>query len=264
MNEAPPLDHAIVALARRERAVVTAGLAGAILLAWAYILSGAGMDMNRMDMDMPGMETATSGFDYFLMMFPMWMIMMAAMMLPGAAPMILLFTAISQKQRERGAPIASTALFTLGYLLVWSLFSVGATLLQWALREAEVIQHALSIDSPAMSAALMLGAGLWQITPVKRACLEYCRSPVHYISTHWRKGRMGALRMGLQHGAFCLGCCWFLMGLLFVGGIMNLYWIIGIAAYVLFEKLVPNGQALARISGVMLIGAGVWLGLYNI
>ena len=256
MPETSPVERAIVALARRDRMVVIAGLTVVTLFAWAYILSGAGMDM-----DMPGMNPGGSGLAYFLMMFPMWIVMMAAMMLPSAAPMILLFAAINRKQRERGAPFASTGLFTLGYLLAWGAFSVGATALQWGLGEAEIIRHTLSVGSPAISAALLAGAGLWQLTPVKRACLEHCRSPVHYLTAHWRKGQIGALRMGLQHGAFCLGCCWFLMGLLFVGGVMNLYWIIGIAVYVLLEKLVPNGQALARISGVMLIGAGVWLGL---
>ncbi len=255
MTERSPVERILVALARRDRIVVIAGLTFVTLMAWAYTLSGAGMHMN-----MPGMNAVDSGFDYFLMMFPMWIIMMVAMMLPSAAPMILLFAAINQKQRERGAPFASTTLFTLGYLLAWGAFSIGATLLQWALGDAEIIQHTLRINNPVIGAGLMLGAGLWQLTPVKRTCLEYCRSPVHYISAHWRKGRMGALRMGLQHGAFCLGCCWFLMALLFVGGIMNLYWIIAIAVYVLLEKFVPNGQALARLSGVLLIGASVWLG----
>lgn len=242
-------------MARRDRMVTIAGLTVAMFVAWAHILSGAGMQM-----DMPGMKAGVSGFGYFLMMFPMWFIMMVAMMLPSATPMILLFAAISRKQRERGAPFASTGMFTLGYLSVWGVFSIGATVLQWVLGSAEIIQHSLSVNNPAVSAILLSGAGLWQLTPVKRACLEHCRAPVHYLTAHWRKGQFGALRMGLQHGAFCLGCCWFLMGLLFIGGIMNLYWIIGIAVYVLLEKLVPNGQILARTSGMMLIGAGVWLG----
>lgn len=254
MNANAALERAIVAALLRERLVTAAALAGASLLAWAYIFLGAGMNM-----DMPGMSAGASGSGYFLMMFPMWMIMMMAMMLPSAAPMILLFAALSVKQRERGAQFASTGLFALGYLLVWGVFSVAATLAQWALVKAEILRHTLSIASPLIGAALLFGAGLWQLTPVKRACLEYCRSPAHYLSAHWRKGRMGAIGMGLRHGAFCLGCCWFLMGLLFAGGIMNLYWIIGIAVYVLLEKLAPNGQLLARASGVMLIGAGVWL-----
>jgi len=253
MSENAPLERAIVALARHDRVVVIATLCGVIGLSWAYLLLGADMPM-----DMPGMKMAVPAPGYFLMMYPMWLIMMVAMMLPSAAPMILLFAAITAKQRQRGTPFSATALFTLGYLLMWGAFSTGATLLQWVLLEAELIQHTLRAGNPLIGAALMLTAGLWQLTPVKRTCLEHCRSPAHYLSAHWRKGRVGALRMGLQHGAFCLGCCWFLMGLLFAGGIMNLYWITGIAVYVLLEKLIPRGQALARISGVALIGAAVW------
>lgn len=247
--------HVIETLARRERVAVIAALTAASVMAWIYILAGANMEMA-----MPGMEASRTGIGYLLLIFPMWWFMMVAMMLPSAAPMILLFMAISQKQHERESPAAASVLFTLGYLIAWGVFSAGAALAQWALGEAGMLQPALHIAGPYLGAALLSGAGLWQLTPVKHACLQYCRSPVRYLSTHWRAGAAGALRMGMQHGVFCLGCCWLLMGLLFVGGVMNLYWITGIAAYVLLEKLLPRTQALTRASGVVLVAAGLWQG----
>lgn len=263
MRETAPLDQLIERVARRDRILVLTGLIAAILLAWAYLLAMPEMETPA-PMDMPGMamaemQAATSWAEHLPWVFAMWWIMMVAMMLPSAAPMILLFAAITRKQKTQTSPFPPVAFFTLGYLIVWAGFSIAASLAQWALSGTGFIQHGMRIASPVLNAMLLLGAGAWQLSPIKRACLHHCRSPVHYITTHWRKGCGGAIGMGLRHGAFCLGCCWFLMGLLFAGGIMNLYWIIGIAVYVLLEKLAPNGQLLARASGVMLIGAGVWL-----
>lgn len=258
MHESP-LDPWIERALRRDRLIVLTGLVTAILLAWVYLLAVPGMEMSTSgamaDMEMP----VEPGFAAFFLMFIMWWVMMVAMMLPSAAPMILLFGAITRKRQGLASPYPPLVFFTLGYLLVWGGFSVAATLAQGALSETQIFHQSLRITSPYLNGALLLGAGLWQLSPVKRTCLRHCRSPVHYLTTHWRMGSTGALQMGAGHGVFCFGCCWFLMALLFVGGIMNPYWIMGIAAYVLLEKLAPKGEAFARISGAVLIMAGLWL-----
>jgi predicted metal-binding membrane protein len=193
----------------------------------------------------------------FLLMFLMWAIMMVAMMLPGATPMILLFAAINRKQRERGHPYAPLGAFVAGYIAVWSAFSMGATLLQWGLERAALLSPMMVSTSPLLGGGLLVVAGVYQWTPLKHACLKHCRSPLHFLSRGLRKGAGGALVMGLEHGAFCVGCCWFLMGLLFVGGVMNLLWVAAIAAFVLFEKVLPHGVLAGRLSGALLVLAGL-------
>lgn len=183
-------------------------------------------------------------------LFLMWWIMMAAMMLPSAAPMILLFSTVSRRSREQGRPYVPTAVFALAYLAVWGGFSLLAASLQWWIEVG-------GVSSPWMNGALLLGAGAYQLTPLKDACLRQCRSPLNFLMTRWRPGWRGALRMGVEHGAYCVGCCWLLMGLLFVGGVMNLWWVMGIALYVLLEKIVPAGAWLGRALGAILAIAGV-------
>lgn len=184
-------------------------------------------------------------------LFLMWWIMMVAMMLPSAAPMILLFDTVSKRQH------VPTAIFAGTYLAVWGLFSLVAASLQWwvEMRFEPVMSEGISARWA--SAALLLSAGLYQLTPLKHACLRQCRSPLNFLMTRWRPGWRGALRMGVEHGAYCVGCCWLLMGLLFVGGVMNLWWVIGIALYVLLEKIVPAGPWFGRALGAILAVAGV-------
>jgi predicted metal-binding membrane protein len=189
-------------------------------------------------------------------LFAMWWIMMVAMMLPSAAPMILLFSTVSRRSREQGQHYVPTAVFALAYLAVWGGFSVLAASLQWWI-------EARGISSPWMNGALLLGAGAYQLTPLKDACLRQCRSPLSFVMTRWRPGWRGALRMGVEHGAYCLGCCWLLMGLLFVGGVMNLWWVIGIAVYVLLEKVLPAGRWLGRALGAILAVAGAFVLLHS-
>jgi predicted metal-binding membrane protein len=183
---------------------------------------------------------------------------MLAMMLPSATPMILLFAAVNRKQRARGGPFVPTAAFAAGYLVLWAVFSVLAVALQWGLQRVELVSPVLLRADIVVGGLLLVAAGLYQLTPLKHACLEHCRSPAHFLSRHWRSGPAGALRMGMEHGAFCVGCCWFLMLLLFVGGVMNLAWIAGLAAFVLLEKTVPAGHWLARAAGVALLLTGGW------
>lgn len=190
------------------------------------------------------------------LMFLMWTVMMVGMMVPSAAPMTLLYGAVARKAAAQGSPLAPTAVFVAGYLSMWALFSAAATAAQWGLERAALLSPAMVATSPALGAALLIAAGIYQLTPLKRACLRHCRSPAHFLSGHWRGGTTGAFRMGLEHGAYCLGCCWVLMGLLFVGGVMNLLWIAAIALFVLVEKLVPHGVGGGRLAGIAMIAAG--------
>jgi predicted metal-binding membrane protein len=190
-------------------------------------------------------------------MFLMWAVMMVAMMVPSAAPMILLFAAIHRKQRERGRGFAPVSAFVAGYIAIWSAFSLAATLLQWGLEQAALLSPMMVGTSPMLGGGLLVVAGLYQWTPLKQACLRYCRSPIQFLSHGMRKGSGGAFVMGLEHGAYCVGCCWILMGLLFVGGVMNLLWVAAIAVFVLLEKVLPFGVLGGRVTGALLALAGL-------
>jgi predicted metal-binding membrane protein len=246
---------ALEQILRHDRLIVAGGIAGVTALAWAYLFAGAGIDMNMADMPMDmSMPWSTS---YAVLMFIMWSIMMIAMMVSSAAPMVLLFAAIKRKQAASVSPFLDAWIFLGGYLLTWAGFSLVATLAQWALERAGLLSMAMASTSAVLGGVILLLAGFYQFTPVKSVCLRYCQSPVLFLSRHWRPGAAGALRMGLRHGSYCLGCCWFLMALLFVSGIMNLFWIAGIALYVACEKLLPLGHRLSRAAGVALIASGL-------
>lgn len=184
----------------------------------------------------------------------MWSVMMVGMMTPSAAPVVLLYAGA---QRGRGLHgITPVVLFGSGYLLVWIGFSIAAALAQWALHEAALLSPAMAVASPRSGAAILIAAGIYQLTPVKGACLTHCRSPLGFLMSHWRDGVAGAMRMGATHGAYCLGCCWALMGVLFVVGVMNLVWVAAITMFVLLEKVGPAGALVARAAGVIMIVAG--------
>jgi len=185
----------------------------------------------------------------------MWWVMMAGMMLPSALPMTLTFATVNRRRRELGTPYVPTAVFVAGYLLAWGAFSVAATAAQLGLEHAELMAPMAGLSSPLAGGLLFVAAGLYQLTPLKHACLRRCRSPLSFVLQHWHDGTAGALRMG----AYCLGCCALLMALLFVGGVMNLVWAAAIAVWVLLEKLLPRGEALARIAGVAAIAYGLWM-----
>ena len=249
---------ALERLLRRDRAVTLSALLAASLLAWAYILSGAGMDMGSMEMtmSMSGMampELWTPA--YFGLMLAMWAMMMMAMMLPSAAPMVLLFATIERRRRQ-SAPFVSTAAFTAAYVVVWSGFSLAATLLQWMLDKWALLSPAMATTSGLIAGSVLVAAGVYQYTPLKQACLRSCRSPLEFISTYWN---IGPFRIGLRHGAYCVGCCWMLMLLLFVAGIMNLIWVAVIAAFILIEKTAPRGAGLGYAVGAVLIAWGAWI-----
>lgn len=248
-------------LLRRDQIIVVGALLFVTILAWAYMFSGAGMNMSSGEMDSMNMQIAwTPG--YATIVFLMWWIMMVAMMLPSASPTVLLFAKINRQRREAGKAYVAAGTFAFGYLLTWGLFSALATAVQWALAGSGLLSMAMVSTNETLSAAILIAAGLWQFTPLKRACLRHCRSPFHFVVSGFRPGEFGALRMGMEHGAFCLGCCWFLMALLFYGGVMNLYWIASLALYVLIEKTVTAGDWFARLAGAGLIAWGCVL-LFN-
>lgn len=243
-------------LLRNERASAAACIALAAGTALAYLLANAAVDMDAV---------ASSRLRYALVMPLVWWAMMGGMMLPSAAPMILLFATFNVRQREAGRPHAPAAVFTAGYLLVWGAFSVLAAAVQAGFESAGALASAMTgASSGWLAGGLLLGAGVYQLTPLKGACLRHCRSPLQFAVGRWRPGWRGALRMGMEHGLYCMGCCWLLMALLFVGGMMSLYWVLGIAAYVLLEKHAPAGPWLSRGSGIALVASGAWLIANNI
>jgi len=245
-----------LSLATRQRLAVVAGLAGVTLLAWAQLLRiGWNMDAAMQ----AGVSCALHPWSRTdaALTFAMWAVMMVGMMVPSAAPMSLLFASVARKARSQGSAVAPTFVFVAGYVAVWTLFSAAATAVQWALERAALLSPMLESTSPAFGGALLAAAGLYQFTPWKDSCLEHCRSPALFFAAHWREGVLGAFRMGAEHGAYCLGCCWLLMGLLFFGGVMNLLWVAGIALFVLLEKLAPHGAAAGRVAGALLLVAGV-------
>jgi predicted metal-binding membrane protein len=270
---------AVERLLRRERAIVAAGLVTLAALAWLYLLSGAGMsasgwDMTRLSLfphrhapvpaDMAGMQMGaidmpapTWSSHAWLLAATMWWTMMVAMMAPSAAPMILLYGRVHRQALSRGedqAGLAPTAVFAAGYLLVWLLFSLAAAGTQAALQASALVSTVLlGSTSRWLSAGVLAAAGLYQLSPLKTLCLAQCRSPAAFLSRHWRAGAGGALRLGVLHGAYCVGCCWALMALLFVVGVMNLVWIALLAAVVMAEKLLPGGRWVARCGGALLL-----------
>lgn len=242
-----------------DKAVVIAGLAAVIACAWAYLIP-ASLDMyGSMEGAAAWMMETTWDARYLLLIFLMWSAMMIAMMLPSALPTILIFRQAVRNDREVRSPSRRMFAFAAGYMLAWFGFSVGATLLQWGLAEAALLSPMMVSVSPRLGGALLIVAGIYQWTPLKYACLRNCRSPLAFLMEHWRPGMRGALRLGLRHGLSCVGCCWALMLLLFVGGVMNLLWIAAITAFVLMEKLAPAGARGGRLSGLALMTAGAWV-----
>ena len=251
----------------RDRLILLIGLAIVVMMAWGWLLVGSGMGSSAIEM------TAMAGMDgwlmkpaiwtpgYAILIFFMWWVMMVAMMLPNATPALLLFDRVSRSDKSDPRPAARTALFGMGYLLAWGVFSAVATAIQWGLESARLLTPMLETPHRWLGAAILAAAGLWQLTPIKAACLRQCRSPLSFLTGHWRNGGIGALQMGVLHGAFCLGCCWFLMLLLFFGGIMNLYWIVGLAVFVLLEKTTRNGHLLTRTTGIALLVGSALVGV---
>ncbi|HSD41552.1 MAG TPA: DUF2182 domain-containing protein [Burkholderiales bacterium] len=251
------LDRGIEATLRRDRRVVTASLVLVVALAWLYLWRDAAA-MSHMGMaDMPMAHALGAGT--LALTFVMWAVMMVGMMLPSTAPTILLYGALVRKNGERGTVLPAVWVFTSGYLAVWMGFSLVVTLLQVALEQAALVTPMMVSASKGLSAAILIAAGIYQWLPVKQACLSRCRNPLQFFVTRWRTGAGGAFRMGAEHGLFCVGCCWMLMLLLFVAGVMNLVWIALIAGFVFVEKLLPAGKFTSGFASVALVLSGLFL-----
>lgn len=255
--------EALEAVLRRDRAVTGTALAALTALAWAYLLwlghsMGADADMLAM-----AASAAPQAWDAtrFGVMFVMWAVMMVGMMTPSAAPMILLYARVGRQAVRQGRPLAATGFFAAGYLLAWTVFSLVATAAQWALEQSLLLSPMMATTSEVFGGAVLIAAGIYQWTALKDACLTHCRSPLVFIQTHggFKRDAPGSLKLGFQHGLYCVGCCWALMALLFVVGVMNFLWIAVIAAFVLLEKLAPMEHWLPRAAGVLLTGAGIWM-----
>lgn len=239
------------ALPRRERLLVGGALLTIALVAWLYLLR----DARQTNGDCCTVAAAGGGtfFGAVPALFVMWSVMMIAMMLPSALPMVLTFAAVSRKRRAAGRDYVPVAIFVAGYAIVWCAFSVLAAVAQWWLHRAALLSPAMASTSAWFGSALLIGAGIFQFTPLKRTCLANCRSTFEFIMTRWRGGGVGALRMGIEHGAYCTGCCWALMTLLFVLGVMNLAWIAALTALVCIEKILPARAQVSFASGVLLL-----------
>lgn len=259
LNSHPMSGGAVEALVRRDRIVVAVALVAITGLCWAYIFNLAGAMGSAMP-TMGGKAMDWHGTDA-LMMFVMWLVMMTGMMIPSAAPMIMLYGLVIRKQAGRGVVFAPTGAFASGYLIAWAGFSAVATGLQWGLEQTGLVTSMTSAASPWFAGLLLIAAGLYQWTPLKGACLTHCRNPMEFLSRSWRRGTGGAIVMGAHHGLYCIGCCWALMLILFAGGVMNLLLVAGIALLVLIEKLAPAGRFAASLTGggAILFGLGIIL-----
>jgi predicted metal-binding membrane protein len=248
------------AFLRRERLAVGTGLAGAVGLSWLYLVPASSDMYGAMDgLSAWMMQGGRWDAVHFALIFGMWVVMMIGMMLPSAAPAILLYATVMRNSTGAEAPLARTYAFAGGYLLAWVAFSAAATLVQWVLAELALLSPMMESANPRLGAALLIVAGLYQWTPLKRACVSNCRSPAAFLTQYARPGVSGALRLGAHHGLYCVGCCWALMLLLFFGGVMNLLWIAAITIFVLLEKLAPFGVQGGRLSGALLVAAGFWV-----
>lgn len=241
---------------RHDRLLVIGSLLTVIIAAWAYLFSGAGMMEQMDDMQMP-MASGPWTFGYVMLMLFMWVVMMAAMMLPSAAPMILLYNKIARNHAQ-GRHLPLSGIFTLGYIAIWTMFSIGAVALQLVLQQLAFLSPMMVATNTVFAGSVLVAAGIYQWLPLKNACLRHCRSPLEFVLTHWRRGASGAFVMGARHGLYCLGCCWILMLLLFVGGVMNMAYIAGLALFVLVEKLAPAGGWIGRGAGLVLLGWGLY------
>lgn len=246
-------------LLKRDRIFILAGLVVICLLAWAYTGYLALAMKSMPEMEMTSMRS-WGPVDLGLL-FVMWTVMMIAMMVPSASPMVLLFARINRERKIQERPFVPTGIFLGGYILAWTGYSLLATLAQWLLHSLALLSPMMVTTSSMLGGGLFVAAGIFQLTPLKDTCLHHCRSPLSFLTTEWREGAGGAMLMGLKHGSYCVGCCWVLMALLFAAGVMNLYWVAGLALFVLLEKAIPRGVTLGRVTGVALIFTGVILAL---
>ena len=265
-------DSALETVLRRDRIIVAGALGIIIALAWGYVLWLAN-DMDMGGMDMTGFRMIPAGIGImlpatapwkaieFAYVFAMWAVMMVGMMAPSAAPMILMYARVGRQGRVDGKPFAATGWFATGYFLAWIGFSLVAALVQWAIERAALLISRMASASNVLGGIVLIAAGVYQWTPLKDECLAQCQTPLQFLFRHggFRSDLKGCLVLGLRHGGYCVGCCWVLMALLFVGGVMNVLWIALLSLLVLLEKLTPFGRWVARAAGLGCIAAGAWM-----
>lgn len=284
-------EAALTAVLRRDRAMVVIAIVTITVLAWAYILwlaaqmgmampTAATAEHAMAGMNMPGASETMAGMDMgsgvgaavepafrpwsvgdFAFMFTMWAVMMVGMMTPSVAPMVLLYAAVGRNAAASGRPLAATGWFVAGYLSAWTAFSLAATGAQWTLTRLALLTPMMASASGVFGGIVLLTAGLYQWSPLKDTCLHQCQTPLGFLMSRggFRSNPFAALRLGAEHGAYCVGCCWVLMTLLFVGGIMNVLWIAGLTILILVEKIVPMGRLTPRVAGAVIATAGVFL-----
>lgn len=255
---------ALAALLKRDRLVIGAGVVAVTGIASWYTWHEA----RRMNVTgichcagikMGGPDLASWSASSLLPLFLMWAVMMLAMMLPSAAPMLLTFASVARHRRRGDRPYVPAAAFAAGYIVIWCAFSLAAAVGQWLLHRTALLSPMMASSSAALAGALLIVAGIFQFTPLKRSCLTRCRAPPEFIMTRWREGWRGAFGMGVEHGAFCAGCCWALMALLFVLGVMNILWIAALTVVVALEKMLPRARWFSAGSGMALVVWGVWV-----
>jgi predicted metal-binding membrane protein len=264
------VDSALESLLRRDRVIVVAALATLTVLSWLYILRLA-ESMHMGGMDMTGWRMVSTGLEMgmvsslapwsvwqFALMFLMWAVMMVGMMTPSVAPMVLIYARVGRQAAQQGRALAPTGWFVAGYMLAWVGFALFATAGQWALESAALLTPEMNVGSNTVGGIVLIAAGIYQWTPLKDTCLRQCQAPLAFIQRHggFRQAPAGSLSLGLRHGLYCIGCCWPLMALLFIGGIMNVLWIAGLAVLILAEKVIPAGRILSRIAGIGLVAMG--------
>ena len=235
------------------------GLAALVVLSmtgWGLVLwSAANMSSPLVSLMMP--MTSDWAVKEVVAVWLMWAVMMGAMMLPSAIPMLVIHRRIAARRDPE--TLHANRWFLAAYLLTWALFSLVATTLQWNFQRADVLSHMLRAQGALVGGGILVAAGIFQLTPLKAVCLRKCRTPIGFLLTNWRAGRRGAFQMGLKHGYYCIGCCWSLMMVLFVGGVMSLTTIASLSGIVALEKLAPRGELIARLSGGLLVAWGFWL-----
>ena len=248
---------------RKSPAYLAIQLAGPVAVglgSWIYL--GLMIDDMGLIPGMPSMMMMSNAYDPVQLfgLFRMWAVMMAAMMLPTAIPMIMAYARMQASDRRSGAGSLPVFMFSGGYVVAWAVFSLAAAIMQAGLTNIALMSPMMmKTASEPLAGGILIVAGLYQLSPAKLSCLRQCRSPVSFLMTQWQDGKWGALIMGWRHGLFCVGCCWALMGLLFVAGVMNTVWIVAIMLYVLVEKVIPGGERLSSILGVSMIGFGLWI-----
>jgi len=254
-----PPNTVIENIVRRDRMVVLAGLAGLILMTWVYTIHEA-RSVGGLDLSTCMALLQVKGWDLteFLLLFLMWSIMMAAMMLPSVSSKVLMYAATIRRSGEGGV-MKMTGIFVAGYLVAWTGYSLLASLIQLELHDAALMSPTMETTNVYIGGGVLIAAGIYQWTPLKEACLTKCRTSMHMLMVEWREGERGAFVMGLKDGLFCVGCCWMLMAIMFVVGVMNLRWIALLAVFVLVEKIAPRGELVAKAAGVLLVVYGLWI-----